>query len=184
MIIALKKEKGFLVGSSICVSSFGMTDRDLSLPENVPFFKVNGTKDCYVGTCYFRRSSDLIRYNDYIFKDVTNGESIIKNVLPKLKALLLENGQLKNNNWNNSLIIIKGDKIYVINRFLTVEEKEFAVLGSFVFLGGVYQAQEEGLDAETTIKQAVKIAERVDNRRYFPVVLTDTTTNKRKVIYK
>ena len=72
----------------------------------------------------------------------------------------------------------------MINRFLTVEEKEFAVLGSYVFLGGVYQAQEEGLDAETTIKQAVKIAERVDNRKYFPVVLTDTTTNKRKVIYK
>jgi len=184
MIIALKKGNGFLVGSSICVSSFGMTDRDLSLPENIPFFKVNGTKDCYVGTCYFSRSSDLIRYNDYIFKDVTNGESIIKNVLPKLKAFLQENGQVKNNNWDNSLIIIKGDKIYVINRFFTVEEKEFAVLGSYVFLGGVYQAQEDGLDAETAIKQTVKMAECIDNRKYFPVILTDTTTNKRKVIYK
>ena len=56
----------------------------------------------------------------------------------------------------------------MINRFFNVEEKEFAVLGSYVFLGGVYQAQEDGLDAEKAIKQTLKMAECIDNKNIFP----------------
>ena len=42
MIIAVKKEDEIAVGISICDGSVNMTEKDLSLADNLPFWKVKG----------------------------------------------------------------------------------------------------------------------------------------------
>ena len=48
MIVARKKDDRIMVGLSITDSWTEMTERDLVLEENIPFWKVRGEKDCYV----------------------------------------------------------------------------------------------------------------------------------------
>ena len=85
MIVAIKKEDRVVVGMSICDGSVDMSSKDLALADNLPFWKVKGEKDCYVFTEDLTYSSDLLRYNDYVFKGITDGRSIVEKVLPKMK---------------------------------------------------------------------------------------------------
>ena len=67
MIIAIKRDGKVVVGISICDCSIDMTESDLALADNLPFWKVKGEKDCYVCTEDLTYSTDLLRYNDYVF---------------------------------------------------------------------------------------------------------------------
>ena len=46
MIVAIKKEDRVVVGMSICDGSVDMSSKDLALADNLPFWKVQGEKDC------------------------------------------------------------------------------------------------------------------------------------------
>ena len=74
MFVAVKREDRVVVGITICDTYGDMTEKDLSLPDNIPFWKVKGEKNCYVCTDDINYSSDLLRYNDYVFKGVTDGK--------------------------------------------------------------------------------------------------------------
>ena len=118
MIVAVKKEDRVVVGISISDSFVEMAEKDLVLTENLPFWKVDKEKDCYVCTedlCY---STDLLRYNSHIFKGITDGKSVIENVVPKMKILFEKNVCLtSDNDWHNQMLIIKGNKIFQCRRF-------------------------------------------------------------------
>lgn len=45
MVVAIKKDDKISVGITVCDSLVDMTEKDLSLMENIPFWKVKGTKD-------------------------------------------------------------------------------------------------------------------------------------------
>ena len=93
MVVAIKKDDKISVGITVCDSLVDMTEKDLSLMENIPFWKVKGTKDCYVFAEDLTYGVDLLRYNDHIFKNITDGNSIIVDVVPQIKEILTENNK-------------------------------------------------------------------------------------------
>ena len=68
MLIALKKDDEIVVASTIAGSFVDTSKKDLALADNIPFWKVKGVKDCYVFAEDLTFTTDLLRYNDYVFK--------------------------------------------------------------------------------------------------------------------
>ena len=184
MIIARKSDDRIVVGLTVADSLVDMTDKDLSLADNLPLWKVKGNKDCYVFSEDLTLSTDLIRFNDYILKDVTDANSIITSVVPKIKELLSKYSCVINKDeWDSQLLIIKDNKMFTIGHYFTVSEvDEFVGLGFETYLlGGL----EENMDKsnEESILAAVRTLNRMRNRNLFPLVLFDSKTKKKKVFY-
>jgi hypothetical protein len=184
MIIATKKGNDVTVRLSICDSSANMTEKDLALTDNIPLWRVKGEKDCYVCCEDNTYSSDILRFNDYVFKGVTDGKSIIENVIPKMKDLLGRHDRLLNGKeWLNQMLIIKGDKVYKIGNYFTVFEiDDYAVLGyeSFV-IGALDETRDK--DATESILESLRNMNRMKNRQFFPITIFDTSSKKKKVYF-
>jgi hypothetical protein len=185
MVIVRKTDEKILVGLTVTDALVNMTKRDLLLSENLPFWKVKGTKDCYVFAEDLTLATDLLRYNDYIFKNVTDGNSVITEVVPKIKELLDKYSQVINGKeWESQLLIIKGDKIFTIGRYFTVSEiNDFDALGYKPYLLGGLEVSKD-LSPEESILFAVRMLNKSRSKNLFPLVLFDTKTKKRKVIYE
>ena len=185
MIIAVKKEDEIAVGISICDSSSDMTEKDLSLADNLPFWKVKCEKDCYVCTDDLSYATDLLRYNDYVFRGISDGKSIIENVLPKMKDLLSKNKQLiKNKEWQNQLLIIKSGKIFRITNYFCVTEVDdyTALAGEDIILGVLDNVA--NIEPKDGILTAIRHLNRMKNRQLFPITIFDYKTKKKKVYYQ
>ena len=185
MILAVKKENEIAVGISICDCSVDMTEKDLSLADNLPFWKVKGEKDCYVCTEDLTYATDLLRYNDYVFSGITDGKSVIKNVLPKIKDLLSEHNQLINNKeWLNQLLIIKNGKIFRINNYFCVTEiDDYVALAGESLILGVFDSMVNSQPKEN-ILTALRHLERMRNKTLFPATIFNYKTKKKKVYFK
>ena len=183
MIIARKQNDKIVVGLTVADSLIDMTERDLSLPENVPFWKVKGVKNCYVFAEDATFATDLLRYNDYVFKNITDGNSIISEVIPKMKELLDRNNQIVDSEWGSQLLIIKDNKMFTIGHsFVVTEINELVGLGYEPYLlGGLDRFSDKPI--EESILLSLRSLNRMNNRNFFPLVLFDSKTKKRKVVF-
>ena len=189
MLVAAKKDDKIMVGVSVCDSLIDMTEKDLSLIENLPFWKVNGTSDCYVFADERNFAFELLRYNDHIFKNITDGNSIITTVVPKMKELLGKHSRIINGNeWESQLLIVKGNKMYSIGRYFSVSENDnYACLGFEGYvLGCLEELSNKGYEVSSLDKvvNSLRYLNAIRNRDYFPLITFDTSTKKRRVFYK
>ena len=171
MVIARKEGDRIVVGSTVADTLIDMTERDLSLLENIPFWKVKGEKNCYVFAEDLTFATDLLRFNDYVFKNITDGISVIRNVVPKIKGLLRNYSQIINGKeWDSQLLIIKDNKMFTIGHYFTVSEvDEFAGLGYEPYLlGGLEESRDKPM--EDGILFAVRNLNRMRNINFFPLV--------------
>ena len=185
MLVAAKKDDKIMVGVSVCDSLIDMTEKDLSLIENLPFWKVNGTNDCYVFADERNFAVELLRYNDHIFKNITDGNSIITTVVPKMKELLSKYLQVVDGKqWEGPLLIVKGNNMYSIGNFFTVTEvKEFVGFGyESYLLGSLYESKDK--DLTESILFAVENLNFALSKNFFPLMVFDNQTKRRKFYYR
>ena len=186
MIVAIKKEDRVVVGMSICDGSVDMSAKDLALADNLPFWKVKGEKDCYVFATYLVYSADLLRYNDYVFKGITDGSSVVKKVIPKIKELLASHNLLVNDKeWRNQLLIIKGNKMFTADNFLLVKEVDDHIAMGIgeSYLQGALDVTSE-LEPTERILTSVRNTNRLTNRLLFPITIFDSKSKRKKVYYQ
>ena len=185
MVIAVKRDDKITVGITTSDSLVNMTEKDLVLPENIPFWKVNGTDDCYVFAEDLNYAVDLLRFNDYLFKDITDGNSIITNFIPKMKELLALHEQIvEGKEWGSQLLIVKGNKMFTVgNYFVVAEVDEFVGMGYEPYLLGAL-SEARDMPANESILFAVRSLNRMMRKQLFPLVIFDNQTKKKKIYYK
>ena len=185
MVVAVKRDEKIVVGITMCDSFVDMSEKDLTIMENIPFWKVKGPKDCYVFAEDLTYAVDLLRYNDSIFQNITDGNSIISNVVPKIKEILGKYSRIiGGKEWGTQLLIIKGNKMFTIGNYFTVSEAdEFVGLGFESYLRGSVDETSE-LSPSESILFAVRGFNRMRSRNFFPMMLYDHQTKKRKIYYK
>ena len=185
MVIALKTEDRVIVATTIADVVDDIDTCDKSIQENLPYWKVRGTKDCFVFVDQLKYASDVLRFNDYIFKNITDGNSIITDVVPQMKMLLDSYACTHDGNeWDSRLVIVKGTKIYTIDRnFVVCEADEFVAHTYEYYISGAMEECAD-LSAEQRILFAVDHVCDIDNANIYPITLVDTKTRKFKVICK
>jgi hypothetical protein len=115
-----------------------------------------------------------------LFKNILDTNSIIENVIPKLKKELAKYNLLTDNNWNNQLIIIKGNKLFHVSTFLEVTEIENQlVLGYENYIHGALDSTET-LEPTESILESVRNLNRMKNLQLFPLTVFNTNTKKLK----
>lgn len=184
MIAATKRKDKIVIGVTICDNCRNMSTKDLALPDNLPFWKVKGEKACYVCTEDQRYSTDLLRYNDCVFKGITDGESILEKILPRIKDLLGKNDLLINNEeWHNQMLILKENRLFRIDNYFSVSEiDDHATLAFENYLQGALE-ETKHFDPTESILASLKTLSRLTNRRFFPVTIFDSATKRKKVYY-
>lgn len=189
MIVALKTDDRVLVGITICNNSVGTSDKDLTLDENLPMWKVRGEKNCYVFTDRIDYPTDILRYNDRVFKGITDGKSIIRNVVPHIRDLLdktdnLLKGQEDEQKWNNQMVIVKDGEIFFIDDYLVVFQKsEYVATAYENYVIGTLEDTRD-LDPTQRILTAFRTVGRMRNITLFPVTIFDTKTKRKTVYYQ
>lgn len=184
MLVAVKKENEVQVGVSVRDSLVDMTDRDVSLLENIPFWKVKGGKDCYVFAEDLTYAVDLLKNSDYVFKNLTDARSVIDSVIPKMKNLLDKYFRLLNGKeWDSQLLIVKDGNMYSIDHYFTVtEEPNFVAFNNTGYLlGGLEES--DGDSPIDAILFATRKLKEIKNANMFPLVTFNTKTKKVKTYY-
>ena len=182
MIVAVKKNNNIVVGISTTDTYDGQTERDMLLQDNVPFWKVSGTDDCFVFADAPSYTTDVLRYNDDVFKGISDYNSLIMEVVPKMKELLAEKRCLTDKGLSDcTLIIVKGDKLFEITtKFLVKEEDEWTSSENKEAMAGAYEECKD-LSAEETVLFAYRNI-LWHNSNPFPLILFDATTKKKKIV--
>ena len=185
MLIAIKKDDTIAVGASCADIYTDFTSQTCILDENVPFWKVRGEKDCYIASSSLEFAVDLMRYNNNIFKGITDAKSIISNVVPKMKDMLGFFDLIdEEGSWNELLLVIKGDKMFLINSYFFVEEIEMfgEVQGKRQFFSGAFE-KASGEPVQDVVSMA-RAFNALKGDKVFPLTVFDTKTKKKKVFYK
>ena len=182
MIVAVKKENTFAVGVSISDSSIYMTERDLSLRSNLPFWKIKKVKGMYIGTKTLSFTTDLLRYNEQIFIDAIDTKSIVEKVIPKIKSLLVKYSLLINNReWDNQIVIIYNNRFFRITNFFEVDElDEYVILGDDAFIKTSLDLSKNKSSSER-ILNAVRDLCRMKNKQLFPLTVFNSANKISKV---
>lgn len=183
MVVAVRKGDSFVVGVTSSDGFVDMTEKDLTLEENLPACKVSGVKNCYLLAEDLSFEFDLLKFNGNIFKNVTDGKSVSNTVVPKIKSLLSSYDMIKGNgNWNGQILIIKDDKAFVVSSCFVVNDvEEFAALGYEKYVIGALESSRDKT-AEERVLYAFRHVEKCLNKKLFPVTIIDYNTNKRKVV--
>jgi hypothetical protein len=184
MVVARKKDGRIVVGVTVADTLKNICADDLLHTDNLPFWKVKGVKDCYVFISESTFSTDLIRYNHQIFKNFTDGDSLITEVVPRLKELLYKHSCIKGKEeWESQMLILKDNRIYEIGNFFTVcETDSFLGLGYMPYTrGGIEQYNDKTI--EESILFAVRDTEKLRGEKFFPLVVFDNKTKRSKVYY-
>ncbi|MBE5731839.1 MAG: hypothetical protein E7353_02285 [Clostridiales bacterium] len=182
MVTAIKRDNNFIIGITSMDEFVDMTEKDKALLENLAFWKVKGVKNCYVFGNSIDFSIELLRHNDYIFKGVTDANSIMKNVLPKMKEILDAYGFiLEGKRWNNQILILKDDRLFQVCYDFTVTEIDnFA---SLWYTDYVYGGLEESRDLpmEESLLFAIRNVEKMRGIQLFPLMTFNSKTKKKKI---
>lgn len=180
MVLATKTEDAVVVGISCADSCVDMTMRDLALRENLAFWKVKGEKDCYIFVDDLKYSAEVLRLHDYIFKGIEDGESIIKNVLPKMKEILAAYDQITGEEWQNSLLIVKGNRMYRISSYFCVREElnDVAFCNTSYLMGAMDSLDITG---ENKLVESIRLLNKIRGTNMFPLTVFNSKTKKIKV---
>ena len=183
MIVAVKAKDRVVVATSTCDGSINMSVSDIIHEENVPFWKVQGVKNCYVCANELTAAANLLRYTPSVFRGITDCASIMQNVMPKMKQLFEEHGQLlSDRQWSSDLVIIKDNKVFLITKHFDVREiDDYVATNHERYINGALSVIDEE-DPKARILQAIQHTCSKRNCQLFPLVMFDTKSKKSKAI--
>ena len=185
MIIAIKREDGVTLGVSCKDSCCDMLDKDYTLLDNLPAWKVKGNTGCYAATGELDFSGQLIRAYARSLSKIKGPNDIINQVIPEMKSLLKDFRLSDGKKWGNELLIVKDGRLYHLTSHFVLEELQDAVVlarNSLVQMGCLEATR--GQTAEKRIVETYRFLSKVRNENLFPIVLWDTKTGRKKVISK
>ena len=185
MIIAIKDKDRVVVACSTVDSLDGISDLDYVDEENVAL-KFSQTGKAF-GLAIMDRRSDMLLYDEVFMGLEITPKTIVKDVIPYIQCELKENDKPvdEDGSWQNALVICDNEHIYDIDpKFGFSEAEDYVCHGYRVeSLKSVLDATRH-LPAEERIIRAVNFANKLHKENLFPLVITDTKSQKFKNIYQ
>ena len=192
VVVAIKENGKVYVGSDSQVTKGG-TRTTLKNPNNYKIWKVPGAENCLMGHVGNVRDANIVRLidglvTDYsVYKNYVDFEFVVKRVVPSIVSELKEFGMIKDEKYVDSLdssfIFAFRDKLYFINRDLSVLEiDDYVAIGS-----GEDQAigsllSTEGEKPIERIVKAIKASAAADIYVDYPIIISDTEATEFEVI--
>ena len=184
MVIAKKDKDRVVVGINISDQLSYAAMSSYVLEDNIPFWKVKGEKNCYVFCDNAGFAVNLLRYNDYVFKGITDVQSVAKNVIPKMRELLEKNDLIiRGKEWFGKLLIVKDNKIFTIENYFVLSETNAIALNDVILATGCIE-ECEGKSAKESVLYTLRVLEKATRVSSFPAVVFDSKTKRKTIYYK
>lgn len=187
MILILKDKDSIWMASSIENTFGGVNTKDILLPDNLKMWRPLDKAGAIMATTGVAQA-DALRYTDFMALNAPLTQtSMIRNILPTAKALLKDQGRLNGNRLCQEIAVAKDDKAFVATTACTVlEVEDFAAIGypqsEEVALGAARLCRD--LPPIERITEIFHTIERADKSVHFPVVIMNTRSDERIVIYE
>ena len=189
MIITLKDSNSVWVGVSMECTYDDISIQDILHEDNLKMWRVPSAGDCIIASLRCDGADiDCLRYQKSLgIPDSLDHKRIITKVIPKLKHIFEQTDMMDGNeSWQN-IVIAKGDKAFEISpSFVCTEVEDFGVVGSRRRVSVVYGAMKMNSDLPPAerIADAFRTAQRLKAEIEFPVVIMNTRSKERIVVYE
>ena len=174
----------------IAVGAAGVMDNahpdDQIQEDNLNLWRVVGAQNCLMSSVRPGGIEvDRIRYQKHLGLSLplTHSSLILKTV-PKLRQVFEECDMMDGNDSWQTLLVAKDDKAFVIlPTFTCCEIEDFDVRGSGEDTAYGAMLYYKELPAVERIAQTFRLLEKMRRTKHFPVVMMNTMTKERIVIY-
>ena len=189
MIIALKDKDSVYVAASIEYSYTDMHTDDIINEENLKMWHPEGKEGSIMASVTPHAPCiDLMRGIDFEeFDKPLTSATVIREFCPHLKGMLEEAKMLNDGEMWSEVIIAKDDKAFCITTNFTVcDVEDFEAIGrsSTEDIAYGFLAMNRELAPIDRIAGAFRAIEAGDASRHFPIVVMNTKSKTREVIYK
>ena len=187
MTITLKDKDSVWIGVGAASGVLYAHTDDMIHEDNLNLWRVQGVPNCIISPVRTGGIDvDRIRYQKHLGLSVpfTHSNLILKTV-PKLKQIFEETDMMDGNESWQTIFVAKGDKAFVIlPTFTCCEIEDFDVRGAGEDIA--YGAMEyyKGLPPAERIAASFRATEKMRRSRHFPVVIMNTMSKERIVIYE
>lgn len=178
MLIVIKEQDKIVVGFANSEWAFPYTDADAMQLDNVPVKHLAGKKDRIVAFSVAGFLPDLIRYDDEVLENPTTAEEMKREIVPMLKNMAEHFKRVnEDGDWQNSMVVVEGDKIFDVNITFAVREiVNYVCHGYNVELVESVLDATEGLPARERIIKAVTYHARMVGISIPVIAIFDTTS--------
>ena len=181
MLIAIKENDRVVVASLITDKLKRMSCNDFVNVDNRIVTIKDDTVYCFAMA---GRYADMFLCDDKFFEFEVTPESIVKNFIPYMYQRIKQEKKLENTkwddpNWENALVIVKGNRIFLVTpKFYFKEESEFICSGwDTDYIYGSLEAT-RGEKTEDRIRKAIELYECADRSNLYPFVVVDSSDLK------
>ena len=187
MTITLKDKNSVWIAVGAGAAMIDVHNDDLLHEDNINLWRVTGVQNCIMASL---RSGgidlDRIRYQKHLglSAPLTQSNLILKTI-PKLKDAFGATDMMDGNESWQTFSIAKGDKAFVIlPTFTCCEIEDFDVRGCGEDIAHGAMMYYKDLPSVERIAQTFRVLEKMRRTKHFPVVIMNTMTMDRIVIYE
>ena len=160
---------------------------DLICEDNLHLWRVSGVKNCIMASVRAGGIDlDRLRYQNKLgISSSLNQSDLILKTVPKLKELFASCDMMDGNESWQTLLIAKDDKAFaILPSFTCCEIEDFDTRGGGADVTYGAMAYYKDLPPKERIAQSFRILEKARSTKYFPVVMMNTVSRERIVIYE
>lgn len=184
MLIAIKDKGTVYIAQNLSEYMIDTASSDLVLDENIPFWKIDHSSYCYCACRSPGQSTDILSQEPDLFRNCQNAKDILKNGIPYMRRLLSERQLIdKDGCWYNTLVLVMNGKIYCIDAFFVLIEIDDLIVngrGNEFITGGLEWEADQPI--EERIRRVVRSYNEFRDEHFFPVVLHNCKTGRKKII--
>lgn len=187
MTITLKDKDSVWIAVNAGGLAVNIHQEDQIHEDNLKLWRVPGVKNCLMASLR-ADGMDLnrIRYQKHLglSAPLTQSNLILK-VIPKLKTVFEETDMMDGKESWHTFSIAKGDKAFVIHpSFTCCEVEDFDVHGNGKDIAWGAMEYYKELPPTERIAQTFRTLEKMRRTKHFPIVLMNTMSKDRIVIYE
>ena len=90
MLIAIKDKGTVYIAQNVSDAIADVVEDDLVLDENVPIWKIKGSRHCYAACRSAFMSADVLRNRQDLFGGINTAHDILTKTIPGIRAALKE----------------------------------------------------------------------------------------------
>lgn len=186
MIAIIEKDKVTLACSANVFCAKGFFDKDSLKAENAFCWKIPNDSDIIVGVSDTTAVADFLRYDSELVSGELTKENLEKNVIPKIKSVLLRFGKInKDGKSQSTFYFAQGNRCFEVdNYFCCVEIQESAETETEDSLVTSYCIHHKDETTEERLKKGYTLSLKYFFHNQFPIEFIDTESKTVKYILK
>ena len=187
MTITLKDKDSVWIAVGAAAVMVRSHNDDVIHEDNINLWRVTGVQNCIMSSVSAGGIDlDKIRYQKHLgLSTPLSASNLILKVIPKLKAAFEATDMMDGKESWHTFLVAKGDKAFVIHpTFTCCEVEDFDVRGTGEDIAHGAMEYYKALPPVERIAQSFRVLEKMRRTKHFPIVMMNTMSQERIVIYE